>query len=258
LSSNHAPPGQTCHSLGLALRHRIGALSLDLSFSLTKPWSVLFAPSGAGKTTILRVIAGLLRPERGRILCKTNTGTPVILTDTYAGVFVPPHLRMVRLVAQQPALFPHLDVLKNIQYGMPRNEDKIHSSLAEILALCRIANLTTKMPAQLSGGERQRVALARVLATPGSRILLLDEPFTGMDYVLRDGLIHDLRLWLARTQTPVLQVTHDIAEAFATEAEVLTLGEGRLSAQGPAAEVLKDQRDQMLRRLTLQELVEKG
>ena len=189
--------------------------------------------------------------EHGQVISRTQPGTEVVLTDTDAGVFVPPHLRMVRLVAQQPALFPHLDVLKNIKYGMPRNQDEAYNSLAEILALCRIADLTAKLPSQLSGGERQRVALARVLGAPGSRILLLDEPFTGMDYVLRDGLIQDLRLWLARTQTPVLQVTHDIAEAFATEAEVLTLGEGRLSAQGPAAEVLKDQRDQMLRRLTL-------
>ena len=223
------------------LRHHVGSLDLDVQFALTKPWTALFAPSGAGKTTVLRLIAGLERPDAGRVRLRRSSDE-VTLVDTEAGVFVAPHKRKVRLVAQRPALFPHRDVLWNVQYRMDGAE-----GLEELLGLCRVEHLREKMPSQLSGGERQRVALARALATSECRLLMLDEPFSGLEGSLRQDLIGDLRAWLARRGTPVLLVTHDVAEVFAAGAEVLRMESGRIVAVGTAEEVLAGERERVLR-----------
>lgn len=251
--------------LSFQMNHRIGALELDATFELTQPWTLLFAPSGAGKTTILRAIAGLLRPQQARIVSRLkivqSNDPPIVkefvLTDTAAGIFMPPYRRVVRMVAQNAALFPHLSVLENVRYRFSDfardseerkgNEDHLRA----LLALCRVEHLTGKTPAQLSGGERQRVALARSLAAAGCRLLLLDEPFTGLDAALRDELIADLRVWLARRRnTLVLSVTHNLSEAFQLDAEVLKLREGRIIAQGPAAVVLAAERARLLTQLS--------
>lgn len=251
--------------LDLTLQHSLGtALTLELVFRLTQPWSVLFAPSGAGKTTILRAIAGLFAPTRARIALHSPTQHETILTDTATGVFLPPHLRGVRMVAQQPALFPHLTVLQNILYGhqppasnpndlrtpAQNNPTAQSDPTASLIALCRVAHLTEKMPSALSGGEQQRVALARTLAAtgPGS-LLLLDEPFTGLEADLRDAIISELRAWLAQRHIPALSVTHDVAEAFQLNAEVLKIASGRVVAQGPAAQVLHAERARLLTQL---------
>lgn len=245
------------------MKHRVGALSLDVAFELTRPWSLLFAPSGAGKTTILRAIAGLLKLRHAHIVSRLTIvpskapqiTSEFVLTDTATGIFVPPHRRVVRMVSQNTALFPHLSVLKNIRYKFfdlgrtseerQENEEQFRS----LLTLCRVEHLTTKMPAQLSGGERQRVALARSLAVSACNLLLLDEPFTGLDTILRDELIADLRVWLAARNMPVLSVTHDISEAFQLDAEVIKLGEGKVVAQGPASIVLAEERSRLLGQL---------
>lgn len=235
------------------MKHRFGALTIDAAFELTQPWSILFAPSGAGKTTILRAIAGLLRPHDARIVSRGRISlqdggaltAELVLTDIAARVFRPPHQRAVCMVSQNVALFQHRNVLENIRYGLRKNEEDIPS----LLALCRVEPLTLKKPSELSGGERQRVALARSLAVPGCALLLLDEPFTGLDTPLRDELISDLRVWLARRNIPVLSVTHDIAEAFQLGAEVLKLQNGRITAQGPVSVVLAEERARLLAQL---------
>lgn len=258
--------------LDFEMRHQIGPLSLDVAFRLTQPWSLLFAPSGAGKTTILRAIAGLLRPQTARIVSRSKSQGPSqgpvslqgggtltaesVLTDTASRTFLPPHQRAIRMVAQTAGLFPHLNVLENIRYGYvarahtPGEQNRNHDTVQDLLTLCHVEHLTTKMPSQLSGGERQRVALARALAASGCRLLLLDEPFTGLDATLRDDLTADLRAWLARRNVPVLSVTHDIAEAFQLSAEILKLHEGRIIQQGPAAEILAEQRSRLLAQLS--------
>jgi molybdate transport system ATP-binding protein len=245
------------------MKHRVGALEIDAGFQLAQPWSLLFAPSGAGKTTILRAIAGLLRPQQARIVARHTivpsnappSTSESVLTDTVAGIFVSAHRRAIRMVSQNPALFPHLNVLENVRYrffdpARPSDERQSPDALQSLLALCRVEHLTAKMPAQLSGGERQRVALARALAAGGGSLLLLDEPFTGLDAALRDELIADLRVWLARRGMPVLSVTHDISEAFQLDAEILKLHEGRITAQGPATLVLAEQRARLLSQIT--------
>jgi len=243
----------------IAIRHIAGPLDLDVQFTLDAPWTALFAPSGAGKTTILRIIAGLDCPNSGRISFHSNRPPEpprqVVYLDTSAHINVQPHRRAVRLVAQRPALFPHLSVLKNVLYRMPAlisTGEELHShdpQLESILQLCRITHLTGKMPSQLSGGERQRVALARTIASGTGRLLMLDEPFTGLESNLRDDLIQDLKAWCQRTGTPVLLVTHDIGEVFAASAQVLRMESGRIAASGPANEVLAEERDSLIRRL---------
>ena len=230
-----APPYLT-----VELRHRIGALQIDVNFQLSQPWTILFGPSGSGKTTILRAIAGLLRPAHAHI----SADQSFTLVDTQAGVFLPPHKRAIPLAPQQPSLFPHMTVRENLNYGAGRSLD------ANLLSTFRIEHIADKRPADLSGGEAQRATLARAIALRGSRLLLLDEPFTGLDLNLRDGLIANLLAWQQRHHTPILSVTHDIAEAFQLNAEVIKLSDGRIIAQGPAATVLAEERARLLAQLT--------
>lgn len=244
--------------LDVSFRHRIGGVRLDVEFTLTKPWTVLFAPSGAGKSTVLRVIAGLERPDWGRIISRTEGETDVLM-DSDARVFVPAWQRQIRLVAQQAALLPHWNVARNVLYGIkpldmmvvkPSDSAGFRMRLVrEVLALCRAPDLEAKMPSELSGGERQRVALAQCLAAQDGRALLLDEPFSALDAGLRGSLMGDLKAWPLEHNTPVLHVTHDVGEVFASGAEVIRMESGRVVAQGEASVVLGDERERLLRAL---------
>ena len=231
--------------LHLELTHRQGELALAVSFTITEPWTVLFGASGCGKTTILRAIQVFLRPDGGRIVLGEAT-----LLDTAHGVDVPAHRRPVRSAGQAARLFPHITVRENILYGAGATGGW---ELDEILQLFHIEESAGNKPSLLSGGERQRVSVARaVLAavtSPGS-LLLLDEPFSGLDVALRDGLAVELRDWLRAKGTCVLSVTHDVGEAFLLGAEVMRLNEGRIVAQGPVEQVLAQERQRLLRQLT--------
>ena len=242
----------------VSLRHRIGALRIDAEFTLTQPWTILFGPSGSGKTTILRAIAGLLRPDEGRIVRTTMPGTPLerktVLADTAAGVFVPAHRRGIPLAPQQPSLFPHLTVAQNLIYGAADVAGRRDTTLGvdtmrRGLEEFGLAHLAGARPNRLSGGEAQRLNLARAVAATGTGLLLLDEPFTGMDATRRETLLPYLRNKLAKSITPVLSVTHDVAEAFQLNAEIIELAEGRVVQQGPARVVLAEERARMLRQL---------
>jgi len=146
--------------LTVAMRHRIGAVSLDLDFALREPWTVLFGPSGSGKTTILRAIAGFVRPEDGRIVA----GETVIL-DSSKKIFIPPHERPIRSAGQMARLFPHKNVLQNVLFGSGWNS-KPHDArdiAYEVMNSFRLRQLADRMSKDLSGGERQRVSVARAL-----------------------------------------------------------------------------------------------
>lgn len=165
------------------------------------------------------------------------------------GIFVPAWKRQVRLVAQQVALLPHWNVARNVMYGVDPSHPAKERLVQEMLTLCRVSGLEAKMPSELSGGERQRVALAQSLAFRGGRALLLDEPFSALDTGLRDELMLDLKAWSLKHRTPVLHVTHDVGEVFASGAEVIRIEGGRVVAQGEALMVLGEERERLLRQL---------
>ena len=241
--------------LSVQIRHRLGALDLDVAFELTQPWTVLFGPSGSGKTTVLRAIAGFVEPDAGRIV-SCFFGRDHVMTDTAKGIFVRPHERSVRVAGQGAALFPHLTVRENIAFGARSQTDgtKAAGIVEEATTRFQLSGLAGKLPSVLSGGERQRVAIARAATAAVSlnqgSILLLDEPFTGQDVRLRDELIEELRGWLALMGRPVLSVTHDVGEAFQLGTEVIKIAEGRIVQQGPVAEVLAGERERLLEQLS--------
>jgi len=205
------------------------AFEMDLDhFSIT----VLFGASGCGKTTILRCLAGLERPDTGLITADGRTWF-----HEASRRFVPAPQRHVGYVFQESALFPHLDVKGNIGFGLrawPHQErrDRIH----ELTRLMGMESLVRRQPGELSGGERQRVALARALA-PRPRLLLLDEPFASLDRPAAEQLRHSLRHVLETTGTPALLVTHNRDEALSLGDHLLLMREGRIRQAGAPAEV---------------------
>ena len=226
------------------IEHTLGDLSLRISCALSAPWTVLFGPSGAGKTSLLRVLGGLTRPERGRVVFDGRT-----LVETESGIWVPPAERDIGFVTQQPALFPHMDVTGNVAFGLSGLSRRSSAErVGQMLQLFHAGHLARRRPADLSGGEKQRVALARALA-PEPRLLLLDEPFNGLDADLKASILEKLTAWLAERSIPALYVSHDVAEAFETAADVMVIEGGQIQAHGPAAVVLAARREQLLRQL---------
>jgi ABC-type sulfate/molybdate transport systems ATPase subunit len=172
-----------------------------------------------------------------------------ILVETESGVSVPPAERGIGFVTQQPALFPHMDVIGNVAFGLSRlGRRSSGERVGEMLQLFQAGHLARRRPADLSGGEKQRVALARALA-PEPRLLLLDEPFTGLDADLKVSILEPLTAWLAERKIPALYVSHDVAEAFQTAADVMVIENGQIEAHGPAQVVLACRRQQILRQL---------
>jgi molybdate transport system ATP-binding protein len=239
--------------LSLNLQHRAGSLSLNATFTLTHDWTTLFGPSGSGKSTILRAIAGLLRPASATITFEGRT-----LVDTSHHIFLPPHLRPVRGASQTAFLFPRRTVQQNLEYGLgwhshPADRNEV---LTDLLELFRLRSLADRDTRTLSGGERQRVSVARAVAaaatfdgpsdTPSHALLLLDEPFTGLDTALRDTLAIDLRDWLRRAKITTLSVSHDVAECFLLASDVIRIAEGQIVEQGPVEQVLKGERERIL------------
>jgi molybdate transport system ATP-binding protein len=193
---------------------------------------VLFGPSGAGKTTMLRQVAGLERPDRGRIQFGGETWC-----DTAHGEWRSPQERRIGMVFQQPALFPHLSVRDNIEYGLSTlgaAERRRRSD--DLIALLAIPALADRLPRALSGGEAQRVAVARALA-PKPRLALLDEPFASLDVAARTRLRREVRSLVQRTGTPAVLVTHDRIEALALGDQIAVVTRGRVRQVGPIADV---------------------
>lgn len=252
------PLSSHASSLRVQLRHNIGMLHIDVDFKLTQAWTILFGPSGSGKTTILRAITGLFEPACANIVSYpppvSPSRTAITLIDTNGGIWLPPHKRGMVLASQKPTLFPHMTVMQNIRFGYPgvespREQEYLDELLVSIPKLFRIDHLLHRRPAELSGGEIQRVHLARATMARSIRVLLLDEPFTGLDRALRDELITDLLLWQEKSQIPILSVTHDVTEAFQLGAEVIKIAEGRVVEQGPVAEVLAGERERLMDQL---------
>jgi molybdate transport system ATP-binding protein len=217
-------------------RYRPGSprFTLDVSIRIPPGITILFGPSGSGKSTLLDCIAGLLRPDAGRIAAGGE-----VFYDLESHIHRPPQARRVAYLFQSPALFPHMTAQQNTAYGIPHLPPARRAArVEEILKSFHVEKLASRKPAELSGGERQRIALARSLVTE-PRVLLLDEPLTGLGAALKSSIVDDLRTWNAAHRIPILYVTHSREEADALGERVVALDSGRVISEGTPMEVLE-------------------
>lgn len=220
-------------SLRVAIQAQRG-LTLEVTFEAPPGITVLFGASGAGKSTTLAAIAGLLPGAQGRV----SVGEEAWL-DSARGIEVPVHLRNLAFVFQSLALFPHLTAAENVAYGLERSLDR-QARRAQALALLermQVPHLADRRPRTFSGGEAQRVALARAFARK-PRVLLLDEPFSAMDRRLRAELGEEVRRYVAEARIPAILVTHHRLEARSLGERVVVLESGRVLAAGGVAELV--------------------
>lgn len=220
-------------SVDVTLETTIGGFDLRIDFRTEGGITALFGPSGAGKTLTLRAIAGLHRPRIGRVVVSGRT-----LFDSSTGVDVPARDRRIGYVFQQYALFPHLDVAANIAFGLqglrPADRKERIESLLELIGL---QGLEGRYPRELSGGQQQRVALVRALAAHPD-LVLLDEPFAAVDHRVRRRLREEMQRIQEVTGTPMILVTHEIAEVRQLADHLVVIDAGSVVQAGPAAIVL--------------------
>jgi molybdate transport system ATP-binding protein len=216
--------------LTLEARATVGELELDVAIRAEPGECLALAgPSGAGKTSVLRIAAGLLNPRAGRVACGGERWL-----DTNANLNVPPERRRCGYVFQDYALFPHLSAWRNVAYALPR--EGRHERALELLERMQLIDRAEARPHELSGGERQRVALARALA-PRPSALLLDEPLAALDARTRAHAGRELARALRDAAVPALLVTHDFAEASLLGDRVAVMDAGRIVQEGSAAEL---------------------
>jgi molybdate transport system ATP-binding protein len=221
------------HRFSVEIMKRLPEFTLEVAWSAGDGVAVLFGPSGAGKTLTLQCLAGLIRPDAGRIVVDDR-----VLFDSAAGVDLPPQHRRVGYVFQGYALFPHLTVGQNVAFGLrdrPRAERQ--GRAAEVMERLGLGGLEHRQPGELSGGQRQRVALGRALAIDPA-LLLLDEPLSALDAPLRRSLRDELRTILSGWGTAAVLVTHDFTEAYQLADRIVIYEGGRVIQSAPRAELL--------------------
>jgi len=204
----------------VALYQRLGDFTLDAAFLSHAQVTALSGPSGSGKTTILNAIAGLIRPERGRIIVSER-----VLVDTRKGVYVPRHKRRIGYVFQDARLFPHLSVEHNLRYGRWLAGSK--APLEPVVDLLGIGHLLKRSPRRLSGGEAQRVAIGRALLSDPA-LLLLDEPLSALDRQRREEILPFLEALPRTTGVPILYVSHAQDEIARLAGQIVRLEAGRV------------------------------
>jgi molybdate transport system ATP-binding protein len=213
--------------------HRLGAFELEARFASEGRLTAFFGQSGSGKTSLVNIVGGLIRPERGRIVVDGAT-----LVDTASGVFVPAHRRRVGYVFQEGRLFPHMTVRQNLLFGRwftPREERTVQ--LETVLDLLGIGHVLERRPGALSGGEKQRVAIGRaLLAAP--RLLLMDEPLAALDDERKDEILPFIERLRDEAHVPIVYVSHSLAEVSRLANTIVLLRDGRVAAVGSPAEVL--------------------
>jgi molybdate transport system ATP-binding protein len=220
-------------SLAFDARTRTGGFSLDARFEAGRGVTALFGPSGAGKTTVAQILAGLVRPDDGRVTCDGQ-----VFVDTARGVFVPPHRRRLGCVFQDGRLFPHLTVAQNLRYGRWfAGRPHRAASLDRAIDVLGLAPLLPRMPGRLSGGEQQRVAIGRALAAD-PRLLVLDEPLSGLDARRRLEVLPYLERLRDETGLPMVYITHSADEIARLAATVVVLAAGRVEFAGPVRDAM--------------------
>jgi molybdate transport system ATP-binding protein len=213
--------------LRVDISKKLGEFSLEASFTSEGRVTGLFGASGAGKSSLVNMIAGLLRPDRGVIALDDD-----VLDDTANGVHVPPHLRRIGYVFQDARLFPHLNVEQNLDYG--RRMNRLPDDPAQkkrVTGLLDIGHLLDRRPGKLSGGERQRVALGRALLSK-PRLLLLDEPLGSLDEGRKVEILPYLVRLRDEANVPMVYVSHDAAEMRQLATQIVMLHGGRVTALG--------------------------
>ncbi|MEP3390421.1 MAG: ABC transporter ATP-binding protein [Reichenbachiella sp.] len=191
--------------------------------------TAIYGKSGAGKTSVLRMLAGLLKPDEGMITVENDSWY-----DHNKNHHTKPNKRNIGMVFQDYALFPNMSVLKNIQYGLDKNQDE--KLVNRIIEISDLGNLLNRMPSQISGGQQQRVALARAIVRK-PRLLLLDEPLSALDTSMRTKLQEEILAMQNLIQTTIVLVSHHLPEVFKLADHVLVMDEGQLIQQGTPSEV---------------------
>jgi molybdate transport system ATP-binding protein len=221
--------------LEVSLRHRFGAFALDVDFRAPPGVTVLFGRSGSGKTSVVNAVAGLLRPEAGRIAVGDW-----VLCDSAARLRLPPHRRRLGYIFQEGRLFPHLTVRQNLAYGAwfaPRGAPR--EDMGRVVDLLGIGHLLDRRPGALSGGEKQRVAIGRALLS-APRLILADEPLAALDDARKAEILPYFERLRDEVSVPILYVTHAASEVARLATTVVAMEAGRVTAAGPAAAVLGD------------------
>ncbi len=226
--------------MGLSVRllKEVKGFTLDVAWEIGNELAVLFGNSGAGKSMTLQCIAGLMKPDEGLIRANRD-----LVFDHTRRVNVPPEKRSFGYVFQDRVLFPHMTVRGNITYGckgLPKSE--IQRKVDEMIGLFHLLGLEGRFPAEISGGQKQRVALARALVRR-PKALLLDEPFTGLDYSLRIEMRRLLRAITNEFEIPVVLITHDILEAYTMADRVIVYSKGRVTRIGSPTEIFRLPKD---------------
>ena len=221
--------------LSVSLNHNFERFSLDVHFEAPPGITVLFGRSGSGKTTVVNALAGIVKPDRGRV--SVNGWT---MLDMHSGVCLPPHKRRLGVIFQEGRLFPHLTVRSNLRYGQwfaPK--DGPREDMDRVVGLLGIGHLLDRRPAHLSGGEKQRVAIGRaLLASP--RLILADEPLAALDEHRKAEILPYFERLRDEIAVPILYVSHSPTEVARLATSVVALQEGRVIRQGAAADVLGD------------------
>jgi len=220
-------------TLHVEIAHRFGPFEVDVAFDTAGGLTALFGPSGSGKTTVINAIAGLLTPDRGRVMADGRT-----LLDTGSGLALPMHLRRIGYVFQEARLFPHMTVSQNLRYGRfftPARERYV--DMATVVDLLGIGHLLDRRPQGLSGGERQRVAIGRALiASP--RLILMDEPLAALDDQRKAEILPYIERLRDEMRIPIVYVSHSLAEIARLASNVVLLEDGRVRAAGAVADIL--------------------
>lgn len=221
-------------TMQISLQHSFADFVLDVAFDVPAGVTALFGPSGSGKSSVIKALAGLMRPDRGRI----SVGGQVLL-DTDQRINLPPHRRRIGCVFQDDRLFTHLTVRQNLLYGRWFSPDKGGVSFEAVVEMLGIAPLLARRPQTLSGGERQRVAIGRaLLANP--QILAMDEPLAALDEARKAEIMPYLEHLRDQTQIPILYVSHSVSEITRLAGSVVVLGKGQVLKTGPVAAVFSD------------------
>lgn len=219
-------------TLSVDITCRLGGFLLEAAFAVPDGVAVLFGRSGAGKTSVMKAVAGLITPDRGRIVLRDD-----VLFDSAAGVSVPVHQRQLGYVFQEGRLFPHMTVRQNLAYAP--NAPARGVDFDRVVALLGLERLVERRPAALSGGEVQRVAIGRALLS-APRMLLLDEPLAALDAARKAEILPYLERLRTEAQVPILYISHNLSEVARLAGHIVLMDQGRVLRTGSAEAMLSD------------------